>query len=63
MNISLLADVMNEPSDRYALLYGLADPTFNKEGGFSRLLGRREANGFGLIFTSKILSLLKTPKG
>ena len=36
MNISLLADVMNEPSHRYALLYGLADPTFNKEGGFSR---------------------------
>jgi predicted NodU family carbamoyl transferase len=35
MNISLLADVMNEPGHRYALLYGLADPTFNKHGAFS----------------------------
>jgi predicted NodU family carbamoyl transferase len=32
MNITLLADVMNEPGHRYALLYGLADPTFNKDG-------------------------------
>lgn len=36
MNITLLADVMNEPGHRYALLYGLADPTFNKNGAFSR---------------------------
>lgn len=35
MNITLLADVMNEPGHRYALLYGLADPTFNKNGAFS----------------------------
>lgn len=36
MNITLLADVMNEPGHRYALLYGLADPTFNKNGAFAR---------------------------
>jgi predicted NodU family carbamoyl transferase len=36
LNITLLADVMNEPGHRYALLYGLADPTFDKNGGFSR---------------------------
>jgi predicted NodU family carbamoyl transferase len=36
MNITLLADVMNEPGHRYALLYGFADPTFNKYGEFSR---------------------------
>jgi predicted NodU family carbamoyl transferase len=36
MNITLLADVMNEPGHRYALLYGLADATFNKNGSYSR---------------------------
>ena len=36
MNISLLADVMNEPGHRYILLYGLADPTFPKGAPFSR---------------------------
>jgi predicted NodU family carbamoyl transferase len=36
LNITLLGDVMNEPGHRYALLYGLADPTFDKNGGFSR---------------------------
>ncbi len=36
LNITLLADVMNEPGHRYALLYGLADPTFDKNGRFSR---------------------------
>ncbi|TXH36961.1 MAG: proline dehydrogenase [Rhodospirillaceae bacterium] len=36
MNITLLADIMNEPGHRYALLYGFADPTFNKSGDFSR---------------------------
>lgn len=30
LNITKLADVMPEPGHRYALLYGLADPTFNK---------------------------------
>jgi predicted NodU family carbamoyl transferase len=35
MNITLLANIMNEPGHRYALLYGLADPTFNKNGAHS----------------------------
>jgi len=30
LNITMLADVMHEPGHRYALLYGLADPTFAK---------------------------------
>jgi predicted NodU family carbamoyl transferase len=30
LNITKLADVMHEPGHRYALLYGLADPTFDK---------------------------------
>ncbi len=30
LNIAKLADVMPEPGHRYALLYGLADPTFDK---------------------------------
>jgi predicted NodU family carbamoyl transferase len=30
LNIAKIADVMPEPGHRYALLYGLADPTFNK---------------------------------
>ena len=36
LNISLLADVMNEPGNRYAAIYGLADPTFPKNAPFSR---------------------------
>lgn len=37
LNVLKLADVMPEPGHRYALLYGLADPTFNKSGAeFSR---------------------------
>ncbi|MCX5695290.1 MAG: proline dehydrogenase [Candidatus Omnitrophica bacterium] len=35
MNITRIADVMNEPGHRYALLYGLADPSFNKNGAYS----------------------------
>jgi predicted NodU family carbamoyl transferase len=35
LNISRIADVMNEPGHRYALLYGLADPSFNKNGAYS----------------------------
>lgn len=35
MNISRIADIMNEPGHRYALLYGLADPLFNKNGAYS----------------------------
>jgi predicted NodU family carbamoyl transferase len=37
LNILKLADVMPEPGHRYALLYGLADPTFHKSiAEFSR---------------------------
>jgi predicted NodU family carbamoyl transferase len=37
LNILKLADVMPEPGHRYALLYGLADPTFDKSSAeFSR---------------------------
>jgi len=36
LNITLLADVLNQPGNRYCLLYGLADPTFPKNAPFSR---------------------------
>lgn len=37
LNITMLADVMHEPGHRYSLLYGLADPTFEKSSAdFSR---------------------------
>jgi predicted NodU family carbamoyl transferase len=36
VSITLLADVMNEPGNRYASVYGLADPTFPKNAPFSR---------------------------
>lgn len=36
MNITLLADVMNQPGNRYAAIYGLADSTFPKKAPFSR---------------------------
>ncbi len=36
VNITLIADVMNEPGNRYASIYGLADPTFPKNAPFSR---------------------------
>jgi predicted NodU family carbamoyl transferase len=36
LNITLLANVLNEPGNRYAAIYGLADPTFPKEAPFSR---------------------------
>lgn len=35
-NITLIADVMNEPGNRYMSIYGLADPTFPKNAPFSR---------------------------
>jgi predicted NodU family carbamoyl transferase len=37
LNITLLADVLNQVGNRYALLYGLADPTFPKNGAFPRV--------------------------
>src|SRR5439155_16793162 len=37
LNITLLADVLNQVGNRYALLYVLADPTFPKDGSFPRV--------------------------
>lgn len=37
LEITLLADVMNQVGNRYAMLYGLADPTFPKEGAYPRV--------------------------
>lgn len=36
LNITRIADVMNQPGNRYAAIYGLADPTFPKNAPFSR---------------------------
>jgi hypothetical protein len=36
LNISLIADVLNEPGNRYTSIYGLADSTFPKDAPFSR---------------------------
>ncbi len=36
LNIKLIADVLDAPGNRYALPYGLADPTFPKNGPFPR---------------------------
>ena len=36
VNVTLVADVMNEPGNRYMSIYGLADPTFPKNLPFSR---------------------------
>ncbi len=35
-NVTLIADVLSQPGNRYALLYGLADPTFPKDGPYPR---------------------------
>jgi predicted NodU family carbamoyl transferase len=37
LNITLLADVLNQVGNRYAILYGLADPTFPKDGPYPRV--------------------------
>lgn len=36
LNVTLVADVLNQPGNRYGLLYGLADPTFPKDGPYPR---------------------------
>jgi predicted NodU family carbamoyl transferase len=36
LNITIVADVLNQPGNRYGLLYGLADPTFPKDGAYPR---------------------------
>lgn len=36
LSITLLADVLSQVGNRYGLLYGLADPTFPKDGPFPR---------------------------
>lgn len=37
LNITLLADVLDQVGNRYAMLYGLADPKFPKDGPFPRV--------------------------
>ena len=37
LNITLLADVLSQVGNRYAFLYGLADPTFPKNGPYPRV--------------------------
>lgn len=37
LNITLLADVLTQPGNRYGLLYGLADPQFPKDGPYPRV--------------------------
>jgi predicted NodU family carbamoyl transferase len=36
LNITLIADVLNQPGNRYGLLYSLADPAFPKDGPYPR---------------------------
>jgi predicted NodU family carbamoyl transferase len=36
LNITLISNVLNQPGNRYASIYGLADPTFPKNAPFSR---------------------------
>jgi len=36
LNITLVADVLTQPGNRYGLLYGLADPAFPKDGPYPR---------------------------
>jgi predicted NodU family carbamoyl transferase len=37
LKITLIADVLSQPGNRYGLLYGLADPTFPKDGPYPRV--------------------------
>lgn len=37
LNITLIADVLNQVGNRYGLLYGLADPSFPKDGPYPRV--------------------------
>lgn len=36
LSVTRVADVIDQPGNRYGLLYGLADPTFPKDGPFPR---------------------------
>jgi predicted NodU family carbamoyl transferase len=36
LNVTFVADVLNQPGNRYGQLYGLADPTFPKDGHYPR---------------------------
>ncbi|QIO54760.1 proline dehydrogenase (plasmid) [Rhizobium leguminosarum bv. trifolii] len=36
LNITLISDVLTQPGNRYGLLYGLADPSFPKDGPYPR---------------------------
>lgn len=36
LNITLIGDVLNQPGNRYGIVYGLADPSFSKDGAYPR---------------------------
>jgi predicted NodU family carbamoyl transferase len=55
LNITLLADVLNQPGNRYILLYGLADPTFPKNAPFSRF------SDAGKLMALASFSIRRTP--
>ncbi|TWG98540.1 carbamoyltransferase/hydroxymethyl cephem carbamoyltransferase [Nocardioides sp. J9] len=55
--ITRVADVLNQPGNRYASIYGLADPTFPKDAPFSRL------SDAGKLMALASFSQRKTPTG
>lgn len=55
LNITLLADVLNEPGNRYTSIYGLADPTFPKDAPFSRF------SDAGKLMALASFSIRRTP--
>jgi len=59
LNVTLIADVLNQPGNRYAQLYGLADPHFPKDG---RLPGLSDA-GKLMALASFSISPPSTTKG
>ena len=59
LNITLVADVLNQPGNRYALLYGLADPTFPKDGPYPRFSDAGKLMALASFSTSSIPYQLK----
>ena len=53
LNITLLADVLNQPGNRYGSTLRLGRPNLSEECALFSLRGRREAHGLGLIFKSQ----------
>ncbi|PUA80209.1 carbamoyltransferase C-terminal domain-containing protein [Nocardioides currus] len=55
LNITLIRNVMNQPGNRYASVYGLADPSFPKDAPFSRF------SDAGKLMALASYSIRKTP--